>query len=90
MAVNPAGDATPPAFATPQAKDHPHTNPALAQAVTLVNNAQVFGQKEELTFAVDRQSKRVVVRLVDKETRQVIRQIPAEYILRMAQDMPKP
>jgi flagellar protein FlaG len=60
------------------------TNPDTAQAVTAVNNAKLFGQDNELTFAMDRETKRTVIRLVDSKTRQVIRQIPAEMLLRLA------
>jgi flagellar protein FlaG len=56
-----------------------------AQAVAAVNSAQLFGQNNELTFAVDRATKRTVVRLVDKNTGDVIRQVPSETILRLAE-----
>jgi uncharacterized FlaG/YvyC family protein len=39
-----------------------------------------------MTFVMDRQTKRPVVRIVDKRTNEVIQQIPAEYVLRMAED----
>ncbi|SPE36356.1 hypothetical protein SBA3_2410006 [Candidatus Sulfopaludibacter sp. SbA3] len=62
-------------------------NPALAQAVTAVNGAKLFGQDSELTFAMDRETKHMVVRLVDKNTRHVIRQIPPQSILQLAEDL---
>ena len=62
-------------------------NPALAQAVTAINGSKLFGQDSELTFAMDRATKHMVIRLVDKNTRAVIRQIPAESVLQMAQDL---
>jgi flagellar protein FlaG len=58
---------------------------ATAQAVSEVNQAQVFGANNELTFAIDRATKRVVVRLIDKETGEVIRQVPSETILHLAE-----
>ena len=61
-----------------------HVAPELTQAVKAVNGAKLFGQDSELSFLMDRESKRFVVRLVDKNTRKLIRQIPAETILRQA------
>lgn len=42
------------------------------------------GVNNEMTFALDRDTRRTVVRIVDRETREVVRQIPSEEILRMA------
>lgn len=58
----------------------------LIQAVKTINEAQVFGQNRELTFAFDRQSRRTIMKIVDKETQEVIRQIPQEYVLRLAKE----
>jgi flagellar protein FlaG len=77
------------AIAPAQADTKLQTTPEMAQAVTAVNGAKLFGQDSELTFTMDRESKRTIIRLVDRKTRQIIRQIPAEYILRMAEDLPK-
>jgi flagellar protein FlaG len=62
-------------------------NREVIQAVKAVNAAEMFGTNSELTFLVDRMTQRPVIRLVDKETRDVIRQIPPEYVLRMAEDL---
>jgi flagellar protein FlaG len=61
-----------------------------AQAVARVNSAQVFGANNELTFAVDRATKRTVIRLVDKNTGDVVRQIPSETILHLAEALKSP
>ena len=61
--------------------------PELTQAVKAVNGAKLFGQDSELSFLMDRESKRFVVRLVDKNTGKVIRQIPAETILRQSEGL---
>jgi uncharacterized FlaG/YvyC family protein len=58
--------------------------PELTQAVKAVNGAKLFGQDSELSFLMDRESKRFVVRLIDKNTGKVIRQIPAATILSQA------
>ena len=59
----------------------------LIKAVKAVNAAEYFDQNSELTFIVDRQTRRPVVRLVDKKTNEVMRQIPPEYVLRLAEDL---
>jgi flagellar protein FlaG len=59
----------------------------LVQAVKSVNEAELLGQGQELTFAMDRQSKKPVLKIIDKETKEVIRQIPPEYVLRLADEL---
>jgi flagellar protein FlaG len=59
----------------------------LVQAVKSVNEAELLGQGRELTFAMDRQTKKPVLKIVDKETKEVIRQIPPEYVLRLADEL---
>ena len=59
----------------------------LIQAVRAVNAAELFGQNNELTFIVDRATRRAVVRIVDKQTHEVVDQIPSEYVLRMAEEL---
>jgi len=61
----------------------------LIKAVKALNATELFGQNSELTFVVDRESRRPLVRIVDRETREVIRQFPPEYALRMAEDLKK-
>lgn len=61
-----------------------HVAPELTQAVKAVNGAKLFGQDTELSFLMDRETRRFVVRLVDKDTRKVIRQMPTEEVLRQA------
>ncbi len=58
----------------------------LIKAVRALNATELFGEEHELAFLIDRQSRRPVVRIVDKETKEVVRQIPPEYVLRMAED----
>lgn len=58
----------------------------LIHAVRAVNESQSLGSDRELTFALDRGTRRVVVRLVDKTTREVLLQIPTERLLRLAEE----
>ncbi|MEZ5351232.1 MAG: flagellar protein FlaG [Bryobacteraceae bacterium] len=59
----------------------------LIQATQKLNQTQMFGYHSELVFAMDRQTGRPLVRLIDKETREVLRQFPPEHVLRMAEDL---
>jgi flagellar protein FlaG len=59
----------------------------MVQAVKAINSAELFGDASELTFTFDRNSKKMILKLVDRETKEVIRQIPPEYLLRLAEDL---
>lgn len=59
----------------------------LVKAVKKLNESGFGGAGNELTFAMDRNTHRPLVRIVDKETREVIQQIPAEHVLRMAEEL---
>ena len=63
-------------------------NRELIRAVHAVNGAELFGQNSELTFAFDRESRRPLIRLIDRRTHEVIRQIPPDHVLRMAAALP--
>jgi uncharacterized FlaG/YvyC family protein len=58
----------------------------LLQAAKTVNESGVLGQNQ-LVFLVDRQTHRPVFRVVDRNTHQVVTQIPPEYVLRLAEDL---
>ena len=64
----------------------PPGSSALARAASAVNSAGLFGN-HELTLAVDRNTHSIVVRLVDRQTGQVIRQIPPQYLLDLAHSL---
>ena len=59
----------------------------LIRAVKKVNESGFLGNNSELTFVLDRQTKRPLVRIVDRETKEVLQQIPPEYVLRLADDL---
>jgi len=75
------------AVAVPQPSEKLVHQRALIQAVKALNAAELFGQNSELSFVLDRETRRPVVRLIDRKTAEVIRQIPPEYLLRMAHDL---
>mgnify|MGYP000069548823 CR=1 FL=1 len=76
-----------PAVAPQASPETRSKNRELIQAVKALNATELFGQNSELTFILDRETRRPLVRIVDRDTREVIRQIPPEYVLRMAEDL---
>ncbi len=61
-------------------------NRQLIQTVKALNATQFPGENREVTFAVDRQTHKPVIRIVDTTTKEVLEQLPAEYILRIGDD----
>ena len=60
----------------------------LVRAVRAINQVQLFGERNELTYFFDRESRRTVARIVNRETREVVRQLPTEEALRLAASLP--
>lgn len=58
----------------------------LIGAADTVNASGVLGENQ-LVFAMDPQTHRPVMRVVDRNTHQVVTQIPPEYVLQLAQDL---
>lgn len=67
--------------------DQQAENLALVQAVRAINAAELYGEQGELSFALERRTQRVVVRLIDRKTRQVIREVPADQVLSLAESL---
>lgn len=65
-------------------------NREIVQAVKAVNGTEMFGQDNQLTFQRDQYSHRMVVRVVNRKTHEVVSQIPAEYLLSLAADLKLP
>ena len=59
----------------------------IIEAVKAVNKAELFGQENEVTFVLDRRSQKMLVRIVNKETRELVRQIPDEYLKHLASEL---
>jgi uncharacterized FlaG/YvyC family protein len=70
--------------ANPLPGDQASVNRDIVRAIHAVNASEMFGSDEELTFYVDPRSKRVIVRLVKRNSGEVVRQIPADYVLELA------
>ena len=65
-------------------------NREVVQAVKALNGSEMFGQDEELDFQMDSATKRLVVQVINRNTKEVISQVPPEYVLRMAQNLKSP
>jgi len=84
--VNRSVDAVPP-IATTVPTDKAAQNREVVQAVKALNATEMFGQDNELLYQRDSLTKRMVVRVVNRETKDVVSQIPPEYVLRLAEDV---
>jgi flagellar protein FlaG len=81
---------TAPAHTAPAPVDHAAQNREVVQAVKALNGTEMFGEDNQLQFQKDQQTGRMVVRVVNRKTNEVISQIPPEYVLRLAQDVKQP
>ena len=61
-------------------------NRDVVRAVKALNGAEMFGENE-LVFRRDPETHRMVIRLINPQTEEVMAQIPAEYVLRLAEDL---
>ena len=61
----------------------------VVQAIKAVNGTEMFGPENELSFQKDAETSRYVVRVINRKTREVVSQVPEEYILRLAEDLKK-
>jgi len=59
----------------------------VAMAVHEVNKSELMGEGRQLTFSRDPETHRAVIQIVDDSTGDVIDQIPAEALLRLAQQL---
>lgn len=62
---------------------------ALTGAIAQVNASGILGPDNRLTYVVDRLSHQTVAQIVNRETNEVVLQVPAEYILRLAAELSK-
>lgn len=81
---------TAPANTTPVPVDQAAQNREVVQAVKALNGSEMLGQDKELRFQKDPGTGRMVVRVVNSKTNEVISQIPPEYVLRLARDLKLP
>jgi flagellar protein FlaG len=60
-------------------------NREIARAVKILNDGGGVGAGSEVRFAIDGTSGQALIRIVDRVTEEVIRQIPSESVIRMAE-----
>ena len=60
-------------------------NRQVVQAVKAVNGAEMFGEENELRFTRDQVTNKMVIRVVNRKTSEVVSQVPEEYVLRLAE-----
>jgi flagellar protein FlaG len=60
---------------------------ALRDAVETVNQAMVWPPPEELRVRIDPDTRRLIVQLVQRETNEVLRQVPSDYVLELAKQV---
>jgi flagellar protein FlaG len=75
------------AVQSPVHSERPAESRELIRAVQAINEAELFGAGSELTFSPDRYTQRTVLKIVDRKTKEVLRQIPAERVLRLANEL---
>jgi uncharacterized FlaG/YvyC family protein len=82
---NPIGPATPPSLPSVPPEEAAQRQ-KLVQAAKSVNRSGVLGQ-DQIVFSVDRATHRLVIRLEDRDTHEVLLQLPPDYVLRLAQTL---
>jgi flagellar protein FlaG len=70
--------------------EQPAEQREVIKAVKALNATEMFGEQNELQFQTDRQTRRMVVQVVDRKTKEVVSQVPPEYVLRLAEDLRSP
>ena len=88
MNVNSMGDAT--ATAGSLALPNVPSRREIADAVKAISATDVVGNRDELTFVLDRSSQEAIVRVIDRQTNEVIMQVPAAYLLALAKALKQP
>jgi len=85
IAINPMPTVSAPSDGAPAAVDRT-MNRAVSAAVSKLNDAGYAGEGREVTFSIDHSTKKMVIKVVDTNTNEVITQWPPEYLLELAAD----
>ena len=62
-------------------------NRDLVQAVKALNAAARLGDDNELSLLLDRNTRLPVIRIINRKTNELVEQIPAEKVLRLAEEL---
>ena len=71
------------------APDQPSQDREIVLAVKALNQTELLGEENELKFQVDEATRRMVICVVNRETKEVVLQTPPEYVLRLAEYLKK-
>ncbi|MFZ6814671.1 flagellar protein FlaG [Undibacterium sp. Rencai35W] len=76
---------------TETAVSQPNKSPSLADVTKAVQdiNKSIQSSSQGVEFTVDNDDKRVVVKVVDQQTKQVLRQIPTEEAIEISKSLDK-
>ena len=85
--ANPTSEAKAAPAQSTAATAAPATNDEVRQAAKQVNAALKATASSDLQFSVDDDNKEVVVRVVDSQTKELIRQIPSEEMVAISKAM---
>jgi flagellar protein FlaG len=75
------------ATATPIPPENASQNRQVVQAVKALNRSEMFGEQNNLEFRRDPDTRRMVVKVVNRNTGEVVSQIPPEYVLRLSESL---
>lgn len=62
---------------------------AVAAAVRTINESGIVGPDRQVTFSTDSATRELVIRVVDKQSKDVLVQWPSEYALNLARQFQK-
>jgi uncharacterized FlaG/YvyC family protein len=67
--------------------EHASQTRDVIQAVKALNQTEMLGEENELVFQMDRQAGRMVIPIVNRDTKEVVSQIPPEYVLQLSENL---
>jgi uncharacterized FlaG/YvyC family protein len=67
------------------AREQAARNREIVKAIKTINESGGIGASSELRFAIDRDTRQALIRIVDRVTNEVIGQVPPEALLRAAE-----
>jgi len=59
----------------------------VVSAIRNVNEANMFGPDRELTFTLDRSTRKMVINVVDRNTRETVMQLPPKDVLQLSESL---
>ncbi len=74
----------------PKSREDADAQQAVVTAVRALNKSELLGSDRQLQFTRDSQTQRMVIQIVDKQSGDVVDQIPPEQILLIMASLGKP